>query len=485
MDKVPVASLKKRAVAGVLSLTSRNFILYLISAFAYSILGVYLKRDDFGIYAAVTAVMRITAYFTNFGFGAAIVQKKGYIRNEELTTAFTVQVLITLLIFMFFLINRNFVATFFHLSAGGLGLLLVLIFTIFLSSFKTIPAVLLERDLKFDKVILPQIAENLVFNGILVYLAINNYGITSYTFATLISALVGIPIYFLVSPWKLNLGFSISSLKLLIYGIFFQAKGILATIKDDLLTTVLILTKFLDYSSLGLISWWQKWAFFPFRFIVDSVTQVSFSAYSRLQHDKNLLKEAIEKSIFATSVILFPILGGMMVSASYLIKFIPKYHQWESGLLTFYFFCLNAGVSSLSNILINALDATGKVTTTLKMMILWTALIWSLTLILVYYWGYNGVAVASFLVTLTIGITVYLVKKVVNFSFIGGFIKPLVGAVTMTAIVYIYDRLFVTNFIFLLSSFVVGVVFYSSFVLILCKNQALEFLNLLKNRKQI
>ncbi len=482
MEKVHLALIKKRAVAGVVALTSRNFLLYLISAVAYSVLGAYLKRDDFGIYAAVTAVMRITTYFTNFGFGAAIVQKKGLIKEKELTTAFTVQVLITFIIFLLFWLNQGLISSFFHLGAKGTGLLLVLIFTIFLASFKTIPAVLLERDLKFDKVVLPQIAENLVFNGLLIYLAINNYGIESYTFATLISSLIGIPVYYLVCPWKISFGFSLSSLKILTYGILFQAKGILATIKDDLLTTVLIVTKFLDYSPLGLISWWQKWAFFPFRFIVDSVTQVSFSAYSRLQHDKGFLKAAIEKSMFGTSLILFPILGGMMVSASYVVRFIPKYQQWEAGLLTFYLFCLNAGVSSLSNILINALDATGRVTTTLKLMLLWTISIWFLTLVLVYYWGYNGVAGASLLVTLTIGITVRLVKREVDFDFFRSFLKPLVGTLIMVIIVFLYDRLVVTNLIYLMSSAVVGISFYGLFIWFLCKDQLLEYLNLLKNK---
>lgn len=483
MDQVQSDLIKKRAVAGVMALTSRNFLLYIVSAVAYSILGAYLKRNDFGIYAAVTAVMRIATYFTNFGFGAAIVQKKGLLKKEELTTAFTVQVLITFLIFLFFWLNQAFISSFFHLSEKGTGLLMVLIFTIFLSSFKTIPAVLLERDLKFDKVILPQIAENLVFNGLLVYLAINNYGIESYTAATLVSSVIGIPIYYLVSPWKISLGFSLTSLKVLWYGIYFQAKGIMATIKDDLLTTILIVTKLLDYGPLGLISWWQKWAFFPFRFIVDSVTQVSFSAYSRLQNDNVLLKAAIEKSMFATSILLFPILGGMMVSASYIVKFIPKYQQWEPGLLTFYFFCLNAGISSLSNILINALDATGRVTTTLKLMLLWTTLIWFLTLVLVYYWGYNGVAMASFLVTLTIGITVRLVKKVVDFNFFRSFLMPLVGALIMVVIVYFYDRFIVTNLIYLASSVVIGASFYGLFVCVCCKEQLLEYLSLIKSKK--
>ena len=65
-------------------------------------------------------------------------------------------------------------------------------------------------------------------------------------------------------------------------------------------------------------------------------------------------------------MVLFPVLTMMIFLISPVIALIPKYGKWELALPSFYFLCFGAGISALSNILVNALDATGKVKTTLR-----------------------------------------------------------------------------------------------------------------------
>lgn len=478
MDLVDLAVIKKRAVTGVIALTSRTLILQLISLLAFSLLSIFLSPSAIGIYIAVTAIMRIISFFTDFGFGAAIVQKKEEVKEEDLTTAFTVQALVTLLIFLFFWASQGYISSFFHFGREGRQLLVVLIFTLFLSSFKTIPSVLLERSLKFDKLVVPQIIESIVFNLLVVILAFRGFGVGSYTWSTLLSALAGIPAYYLVSPWQVRLGISVSSLRMLSYGIQFQAKSILGTIKDDLLTT--FLAKILPFSQLGFIGWGQRWAFFSFRFLVDSITKVSFSAYARLQHDATALKIAIERSLFAASFFLFPVLSGLILTSSYFIMFIPQYQKWEGALFSLYFFSLNAGVSSLSNILVTTLDATGRVKTTLKLMIGWTVLTWVLTPTFVFLLGYNGVAIASFLVTLTIVFTVYLVKKFVDFNFTESIARPLQATIIMSILVYISERFLVNNLITLFLVIALGIAVYTVTIWLLAKKEILKYINFVR-----
>ena len=478
MNSEDASIVKARAVKGVLALTSRTLFLQLISLISFSLLSASLSPAAIGVYVAVTAIMRIVNFFTDFGLGAAIVQKKDNVTQDDLSTAFTIQVLITLLIFAIFFALRNYISSYFHLSTEGLLLLLVLIFTLFLSSFKTIPSVMLERNLHFSRVVIPQIAESLVFNILIVILAYRGLGVSSYTWSTLIASIIGIPFYYLVSPWKIKLGFSLSSMKVLLYGTAFQAKSILGTIKDDLLTTFLI--KLLPFSQIGLIGWGQRWSFFSFRFFVDSVTKVTFSAYSRLQHDSSLLKSTIEKSLFATSLTMFPILAGLMLTSSYFIRFIPQYNKWEGAIFSLYFFCLNAAVSSLSNILVNVLDATGNIKTTLKLMVMWTLLTWTITPFFIYLFGYNGVAAASFIVTLTIFITVYLVKQIVKFDFFKSIYQPVVATMGMSVIVYIFNRFAVTNLFMLSGSILLGLIAYSAIIMLMAKKEIIEFVQLFK-----
>jgi len=418
-----------------------------------------LGASEIGIYVAVIAIQRVISFFTDFGLGAALVQKKEELKQEDITTSFTVQALITLSIFIIVAVSLGQFAMFLKLNIEAQRLLLVLVFTIFLSSFKTIPSILLERTLKFSKLVIPQIAESLAFNGILVALVLKGYGISSFSWAFLISSFIGIPFYYFVSPWKISIGISRKSLNYLKYGIQFQAKNILGTIKDDLLTVILI--RFLSFTQIGYIGFAQRLAFYVFRYVVDSVTKVTFSAYSRAQHDLAFLRQAIEKSLFFVSASMFPILFGLIVVSPYLIRFYPNWHnKWEPAAFSIIFFCLNAAVSSLSGILVNVLDATGKVKVTLRLMVMWTFLIWILTPLFIHFYGYNGVSVASFLVTTTIVYTVFLVKKIVEFNFFSSIRNPLVGSVLMIMVVFILSNLFAKNLLSLVFVILTGGIFY-------------------------
>ena len=469
MEKLDKDSIIKRSISGIFALISRTFFLNIISFGAFLVVTSILPTHEVGIYIAVIAIQRVIAFFTDFGLGAALIQKKHDLKQEDITTAFTVQAGISLTIFITVAIFIGPIASFFKLTQSAQTLLLVLVFTIFLSSFKTIPSILLERSIKFGKLIFPQIIESLAFNFILIVLVFGGYGINSFSWAFLISSLLGIPFYYLVSRWKIRVGISKNSLYNLKYGIQFQAKNVLATIKDDLLTVILI--RFLTFTEIGYIGFAQRLAFFVFRYIVDSVTKVTFSAYSRAQQDILFLEKAVEKSLFFVSASMFPLLFGLIIIAPNLIKFFPNWNnKWEPALFSIIFFCLNAAISSMSGILVNVLDATGKVKITLRLMVLWTVLVWILTPVFIYLYGYNGVSVASFLVTTTIVYTVFLVKKIIKFKFIPSIAKPLIATALMTIIVY-FASIFVTDFLSLIFVILIGALVYLVSLFKLCSKE--------------
>lgn len=458
MEKLSIDLIVKRSIRGVFALISRTFFLNVISLAAFLVITSILKVSEVGIYTAVVAMQRVISFFTDFGLGAALVQKKQNLKQADIATAFTIQAGITLVIFILVLLLINPIALLFKLNNDAQRLLLVLVFTIFLSSFKTIPSILLERSINFGKLVFPQIAESLIFNGVLVVLVLGGYGVDSFSWAFLTSSLIGIPFYYLVSPWKLKVGVYRESLNYLKYGIQFQAKNILATIKDDLLTVILV--RFLTFTQIGYIGFAQRLAFYAFRYVVDSVTKVTFSAYSRAQQDAIFLKKAVEKSLFFISLSMFPILAGLIISAPYAIKFYPNWNKWEPAVFSIVFFCLNAAISSLSGILVNVLDATGKVKVTLRLMVIWTTLTWILTPILINAYGYNGVSVASFLVATTIFYTIFLVKKVIEFNFLSSILKPFLATSIMTAFIYIVSNILVKDFLSLIFVILIGVLVY-------------------------
>jgi O-antigen/teichoic acid export membrane protein len=477
MEEHNLIQLGRASMRSIIALVSRTFILQIIQTAASLIILSILAPSDVGIYVAVIAIQRIISFFTDFGLGAALIQKKDKITQEDLVTAFTLQSSITLAIFLVVFSLRGVISSYFNLGAAGEGLLVVLVATIFISSFKTIPSILLERKIQFQKLVIPQIAEALIFNILLIVLILQGFRLESYTYAFLVSSIATVPLYYYVSPWRPGFGISRESLHHLKFGAQFQAKNILATIKDDLLTV--ILTKFLTFTEIGYIGFAQRIAFLAYRYIVDSVTKVTFSTYSRIQENTDVMRKAIEKSLFFVSALMFPVLTGIIVTGPYFISFIPQWNKWEPAILSLIFFCLNAAVSSLSGILINVLDATGKVKTTLSLMVIWTVATWILTPILIYFYGYNGVAIASFLITLTILYTVYLVKKKIAFAFLRSIYKPFICSVIMGILVFTVSQAIVVDFITLAVAIALGLVSYISIFYVVSKKELFAIKNII------
>ena len=462
---------KNKTIRSVVALVGRTVFLQVTSLVAFFLLGIFLSPSAIGIFIAVSALLRIFSLFTDVGLGAALIQKKEELDEDDLKTTFTIQeiLMVTAVLIGFGL--TNIVAKYVNLDVQGVFLYKVLLITLFISSLKALPSLLLERRLAFEIQVIPQIVEALVFNFLVVLLAYKGFGVDSYSWAILASALVGLPLYYLLSPWKVRLGFSRNKARhLLSYGLAFQGKSFLAVIKDDLLTV--FLTGSVGTAGVGFWGWAQKWAYSPFRLIVDSITKVTFPAYSRVQNDQETLRKGIEKSLFGVSVVLFPVLTMMIFLISPVIALIPKYGKWELALPSFYFLCFGAGISALSNILVNALDATGKVKTTLGLMVMWIVLIWVLTISLVTKFGFTGISMASFLVSLTIFVTVFLLKRYVKFSFVRPIIKPIFSCLFMGLGMY-FTLKYTQGITSVVLSGAVGAIIYSGVSLLIDRKEIL------------
>lgn len=464
----------KKSVRGIFALISRTFLVQILSVVASFILTVFLDPSSFGVFFVVSSVVVFLNYFQDIGLAASLIQKKEEPTIEELRTTFTVQqILVLILIIPAFIFSKNIV-NFYNLNQSGLFLFYALLLSFFASSLKTIPTVMIERSLDFNKLALTQIVENLVYNLILIFFAISGFGITSFTIAVISRSLVGLILIYIIAPWQIGFAYNSSVFrKLLSFGLPFQANSILALIKDDLLN--IYLGKVLPLRQVGFIGFSQKWAFLPLRLVMDNVIKITFPSMSRLQHDKIALQLAIEKSLFLVSFIIFPCAFGIIILSPYFINFIPRYQKWEPAILSVIFFSLNTVFSSISTPLTNFLNAIGKVKTTLFFMIFWTVATWVLTLIFIRFFGFAGVAAASFVVSISSVFVILFAKKYVQFSLVKPVIRQLIAALIMGIFIFLTKGL-ITNLPLLLIEIVLGGLFYSLILLFLAKDELLRVL---------
>lgn len=451
--------IKKRAISGVVTFTLRTFFIQIFTYIAVFILTIILDDTTYGIYVFVSALINIFIYFSDVGLAAALIQKKDELTQNDLKTTFTIQQIIVGTLVLIGLLLSSKIASFFHLDHQGLTLIRVLIFSLFLSSLKTIPSILLERKLNFTRLVVPQIAENVVFYSLAVILSISGFGIASFTWAVLARGLIGLLFIYILSPWKPTLGFDFQiTKKLTAFGIPFQVNSILALLKDDLL--IVILGKMLTFAQIGYIGWSQKFSYLPLRLFMDSVNKVTFPAYSRLQEQKAQLGKAIEKSLFFVTYLVYPSALGIAAIAPMVIEIVPRYQKWEPALPLLYLFVINSLFSAISTTFTNALFATGRPKIVLNFMIFWTAATWALTIPLVIRFGYIGVGIASAVVAATSLATIYFVKKEMQVSVARSIFGPLLVSSVMFLVVRSILSIAPHNIFGLILTIIFGAIIY-------------------------
>lgn len=428
MAMIDIDSIKRRSIKGVLALTTRTFILQVVAFVATFLLTIFLTPEIFGYFYVVSAIISFLTYFSDVGLAAALVQKKDEVTDRDLSTTFIIQQSLVLILLVGSLLFSSQISDFYNFPAEGLWLFRALAVSFFLSSLKTIPSVLLERKLAFDKLIIPQILETLGFYVVAVALAWKGYGITSFTWAVLVRGVLGLVTLYIVEPWVPALVFSKESAKRLMkFGVPFQLNSFLALLKDDLLTVYL--GKVLPFAQVGYIGWAKKWAEVPLRLIMDSVIRVTFPAFSRLQHDHSLLVRAVEKTVYGLAITILPISCGLLFFVSPMVHLIPRYIKWEPALTSFYFFVGAAVLASLSTPMINAINAVGKIKVSLKFMVFWTVSTWLLTVVLLPRLGFNGFAVSLFAIGWSLIFVVAEIQKIANIQFVRSVQGPLVAAI--------------------------------------------------------
>jgi O-antigen/teichoic acid export membrane protein len=84
-------TLKKRAVKGVTALTGKTFLLQIIAFFGFFFLSVFLGTEEIGLFFAVSEIVAILGYFSDIGLAAALIQKKGQLKKEDVRSTFTIQ----------------------------------------------------------------------------------------------------------------------------------------------------------------------------------------------------------------------------------------------------------------------------------------------------------------------------------------------------------------------------------------------------------
>lgn len=477
-ETISIEEIKQKSTTSVLFLSLRNFGIQGIAFTGFFLLTILLGPGDVGLFAVVAEIIGILGYFSDVGLSSALIQKNQNPTIKQLRTTFTIQQLLVLTLLLITIVSYPSIAAARNFGNREFWIFISLIFAFLVGSLKTIPSVLLERELNFKKLSSVDIVENTLFYVIAVICAFANFGTYSYAVATFIKSAVGLILIYRLKPWSIGFSFDFASVKdLFKYGIPYQLNTLIAMAKDRIST--LFVAGIIGREGFGLISWAQKGPRMPLT-LMDSIMKVTFPAFSRLQKDEEFLKKSIQKSIYIISLAVFPALVGIAFISFDLTAVIPKYTKWQPAIIPLYFYATSYLIAAVTTPITNAFNAVGKIIVTTKMMIVWTVLTWIFYPILSIAYGYTGTAIASLIVSSSSLIVWYLAHKYFDVNIIKTILHPVLSTVIMGFALFIVS-LFISNHLYsLLSKVFIGFIVYFVYHYIFSKQEIAWLFNQIK-----
>lgn len=455
MEEENLVVVKSRAVRGMATLTGGGLVLTLISGIGVLLLTTFLGPKEFGLYGLVGSIIVILGYFSDIGLAASLIQKKETPTTDDLRTTFTIQQCLVLLLVAITVILSPFIKNYYSLGNPEYWLLIALLVSFVLSSLKSIPSVMLERELRFDKIMLVRIVEAVIFNVLAVTMAIMGFGVASYIPAVVGQGVIGLVLLYIFKPWSVGLAFSTQNLKkLLKFGIPYQTNSLLAVAKDQFMN--LFLWKTIGAVGMGYLNWGMFYSQQPQRLIMDNATRVAFPALSRMQEHPEEFRKSVERLLKFVCLIIFPSVISIALAWSDLAFLVPKWFKWQPALVPLYFYTFSAVMSCFSTPISGVLYALGKAKINTLLMVMWLALEWGLKPYFAIQFGYLGVAYATGIISVFSLIPLIITWRIIKFSLIKSLGLASLSAVLMAISGYLFNNVFISAGVYVLSVFIFG-----------------------------
>lgn len=385
-----LAEMKRRSFSGIGALIKRQAAIRFLSFLANIALARLLAPEVFGVYAIVLFVVQFFSTFGDVGLAAALIQKKGELTREELSSTFWLQQLLVWLVVCVVVAAAPLALRFYpSLPSYGVWLIRAMAAGFALASLKTIPAILMERKLDFHRIALVDIAETVVFYAAAILLAVAGGGVWSFIIAALLRSLAGAALIYALSDWLPSFNFTTSAVgELVRFGLPYQGNSILVFLKDAV--TPLFIGMYCGAAGVGFINWAKTFAFTPL-ILSEAFGRVAFPAFSRIQSDRELLGRAIERSIRSITLIMFPMTGLMLALGPEMIHVLFT-DKWLPGLWAYYFYCTLPLAVGVVLPMYSAILSLGKSGVILKMTVALLIFEWGLGVPLVLVFGFSGIA---------------------------------------------------------------------------------------------
>lgn len=293
------ASNTQKTVHGITSQTMVTFVLGVFEIVSFAIMSRLLTEEDFGYYAAISAITAVFATFSDTGIGSAIIQQKK-LESSYLNNAFTLSFLFGSVVSVIMLIMAGVLAN----TVIGNNMrapLMLMAITLFFNSLTSVNISIMYRKLQFLQVGLITLTSLVVTTVIAIALAYNGYGFYAILTKAILGSVLTYILSFIFCRTKYHLAFDIDEYKKIFkFSGWLMASGLFRNLAHQV--DRLMMPRLLSVSALGAYNR-------PKEFIEQISIKLNgifdtalFPVLSGIQDDKQKLGSAFRRSMFYLNV---------------------------------------------------------------------------------------------------------------------------------------------------------------------------------------
>lgn len=469
-------NLRDKALKGVFWSAVEKWGYQFVAILVFFLLARLLSPEDFGLVALASVFISFTEIFLDQGFAQAIIQRKD-LEAEHLDTAFWfsigIGIILTAIVFLF----TEPISQFFKTPQLVLIIRWLSVSFIF-RALCSVQEALLRRSLDFKAISMRTLLSTVLGGIVGISMAFMNFGVWSLVAKELTFFITACILLWRLSPWRPRLKFSQKHFQdLFLFGInilglrllsFFNLRGI-----------NLLIGYFLGTTALGYFTLANRILSIVIEVISSTTSQVTMSAFARLQDNFDYLRKAFLKVTRLIGFVSFPIFFLLAVLAHEVVM-LTFGSKWIGSVPIIQCLAFYGLIQSVSLFNGNLISAMGKPSWDLGIRLIDTIL--SILLVLVVFKaGIIAVSVVySMQAYILFPFQLIAVKKLIRIKiqdYLCQYKGPLAGAVLATIVAMLVKMLWGTTFpsiYLLILSLLLSAVTYFSTVLLCDRNILIE-----------
>lgn len=289
------------------------------------VLAHHLSPRDFGLQTMAAVFTALGTMLSTLGAGAVIVQRKT-ISDALLRSLATVGLATGAALFLALALSAGGAARFYGEPAVA-GVMRAMALNFVLVSIGMVPEGLLQRELRFSRLVVLDLVALVIASVGGVALAVGGYGVWALVLPNLAASAVRSLLLLRVSPWPLRLGFDASEIRgvLGFSGSILGFNALQYMIRN---TDRMIIGKALGTADLGLYDYAYRFYMYPLEVVTGILISVLFPTFARMQESKAELGRAFLRANAAIALVTFPMMAGLASVAGPFVRVVLG-PQWE------------------------------------------------------------------------------------------------------------------------------------------------------------